>query len=301
MSKAKKNQNYNKSGINNEKTINVNASETNTTEKRTQIEIGIIIAIASLIVTSIGVIVSIYASGLFDNHKPPVVTAAPPGPVLYCNHHTCLNIMNSSGVATTETSSPAVTDVPAPETTATAVPPSPPEFYVYKDLSAPENLFQKTTNIGSENSIFGNDGSISIDVGYEGTFYSNSTCIKITYTPPAERTKRQHWSGMYWSPEEPTEDDNAEDTFDISKVSKLKFYAKGNGKVEFFIESDKIENGKREKEKIIVELTDEWTEYTLEIPDDWETIYAAFGWSSSYIKTDGKSITFFVDEIAFYE
>ncbi len=134
----------------------------------------------------------------------------------------------------------------------------------------------------------GNDGSMSIDTDSTENPHSGTKCIQITYTPPSS----SHWAGMMWlsgagnfPPNPPV------DGVDTAQVSQLTFYARGTGSTKFFIENDK-----KQQVTLNVQLTPDWTQYTLAVPSAWEHVCVGFGFASS--NTTGK-ITLCLDDIVY--
>ena len=169
--------------------------------------------------------------------------------------------------------------------------PEPPVLYVYKDNQLAENNYQDIAYMGSVRD--GNDGSLYIDPGCTDSPKSGSTCMKISYSPADD----SHWAGMLWLSGKgnfpPSPPVNGVDT---GEVSKLTFWAKGDGAVKFFIEND---TGAQVPQH--VELTNDWKEYSLALPKNWENVCVGFGWASNYKDAKGAPMVFYIDEIAFYK
>lgn len=134
----------------------------------------------------------------------------------------------------------------------------------------------------------GNDGSMTIDTDCADNPHSGSQCILITYTPPYSN----HWAGMMWlsgagnfPPNLPV------DGVDTAQASQLTFYVRGDGSTKFFIENDKKQQVTRS-----VQLTPDWTQYTLAFPSSWSQVCVGFGFASS--GSAGKS-TIYLDDIVF--
>ena len=134
----------------------------------------------------------------------------------------------------------------------------------------------------------GDDGSMLIDSNCAENPHSGSSCIRIAYDPPSPG----HWAGMMWlsgannfPPNLPV------DGADLAQAKKLAFYVRGSGATKFF-----IENEKKQQVTKNVQLTQAWTQHTLDIPSDWEHICVGFGFASS--GAAGES-TIYLDDIAF--
>ena len=162
-------------------------------------------------------------------------------------------------------------------------------FYVYKDDMSGENNYLDIAYMGGENN--GNDGSMSIDKRCPDDPVSGKSCMKLTYSPKDS----SHWAGMLWlsgdknfPPNPPVKG------VDTSQAKRLTFWAKGNGAANFF-----IEDGKGNKSLEYVELTDDWEQYTLIVPEGWDMICVGFGWASNYDDADEATMTFYLDEIRF--
>lgn len=162
-------------------------------------------------------------------------------------------------------------------------------FYVYEDERSSGNSYQDIAYMGSSNN--GSDGSMSIDKGCADEPFLGDSCMAITYTPKSE----SHWAGMMWlsgaqnfPPNPPVKG------VDASQAERLIFWARGSGATKFFIENDA-----GDQVSTYEPLAEEWTEYTLDIPSDWETVCIGFGWASNYDDADGGTMTFYVDDIRF--
>ena len=163
------------------------------------------------------------------------------------------------------------------------------EFYVYEDAESENNHYQDIAYMGSKSN--GDDGTMTIDLSHTETPKSGDTCIAVSYTPKG----KNHWAGMMWlSGEGNFPPDLPKDGVDMAMAKTLTFWAKGSGKAEFF-----IEDNSKHKVSAQISLTDEWTEYTLAIPSDWDAVCIGFGWASSAANVGGDTMSFYLDDIRF--
>ncbi|MCU0651465.1 MAG: hypothetical protein MUC39_00775 [Candidatus Omnitrophica bacterium] len=167
-------------------------------------------------------------------------------------------------------------------------------FYVYSDSSSPKNHFIASGFMGDYS-----------DIKYEGVNkedpYLGDTCIKLIYNNKA--TQGSRWAGIYWL--NPANNWGTVDGgFDLSKATKLTFWAKGaNGgeRIEEFkiggimgeySDSDTATIGP-------VILNKEWTQYTIDLKGkDASYIIGGFCWSSN-LDANPEGATFYLDEIRY--
>ena len=167
-------------------------------------------------------------------------------------------------------------------------------FYVYADRSSITNHFIPSGYMGD----YG-------DIKYDGTStedaYLGDTCIKIIYTGQA--TQGARWAGMYW--QNPANNWGTVDAgFDLSKATKLTFWAKGakgGERIEEFkmgaimgeySDSDSASIGP-------VILNKEWTQYTIDLKGkDMSYVIGGFCWSTN-IDVNPEGATFYLDEIKY--
>lgn len=194
---------------------------------------------------------------------------------------------------------PGETDKPGPDSTTIAETTAAPEttalpaldyvFYVYQDYQSPENHYHDIAYMGSDNN--GDDGSIAINPGSAAGPQSGETCMEIRYTPQSPA----HWAGAMWlsgyqnlPPNPPVEG------ADTARTQRLAFWAKGAGRVKFFIENDS-----KNQVTQYIDLTGDWSEYTLALPEEWGTVCVGFGWSANSGDAGGGPMTFWLDGIRF--
>jgi hypothetical protein len=167
-------------------------------------------------------------------------------------------------------------------------------FYVYSDRGSPTNHFIPSGWMGD----FG-------DIKYDGTSkedpYLGSSCIKIIYS--AKATQGARWAGMCWQ-NPPNNWGSVDAGFDISKATKLTFWARGanggerieefkvGGIMGEFSDSDTAAIGP-------VILNKEWTQYTIDLKGkDMTYIIGGFCWSTN-ADVNPEGATFYLDEIKF--
>ena len=150
-------------------------------------------------------------------------------------------------------------------------------FYVYADRSAVSNHFIPSGWMGD----YG-------DVKYEGSSkedpYLGDTCVKITYN--GKRAQGAGWAGIYW--QNPANNWGGIDGgFDLSKTTKLTFWAKGakggerieefkvGGIMGEYSDSDSATIGP-------VILNKEWTQYTIDLKGkDMSYVFGGFCWATN--------------------
>ncbi len=167
-------------------------------------------------------------------------------------------------------------------------------FYVYSDRSSPKNHFIPSGWMGDYS-----------DIKYDGAAkddpYLGDTCIKVVYNNKA--TQGSRWAGMYW--QNPANNwGNTDGGYDLSKATKVTFWAKGvNGgeRVEEFkiggimgeySDSDMASIGP-------VVLNKEWTQYTIDLKGkDISYIIGGFCWATN-LDANPEGATFYLDEIKY--
>lgn len=167
-------------------------------------------------------------------------------------------------------------------------------FYVYADRSSSGNHF-----IAS--GWMGDFGDIKFDTGCKQDPYLGDTCIKISYSGKA--TQGARWAGICW--QNPANNwGNTDAGFDLSRATKLTFWARGEkggerieefkvgGLMGEFSDSDTAGVGP-------VILNKEWTQYTVDLKGkDMSYIIGGFCWSTNAdVNPDGAN--FYLDEIKY--
>lgn len=127
------------------------------------------------------------------------------------------------------------------------------------------------------------------------TPHSGETCIKITYT-----TGPKGWAGIYWLNSDCNWGD--EMGLDLSKrgFSKISFWARGaqGGESSQFkaggVGSKKYKDSFDYKPNLNIELTNEWTEYTIDIKGkDLSNVIGGFCWVSN------ADVTIYLDDLKY--
>ncbi|MBU1905400.1 MAG: hypothetical protein KJ923_00165 [Candidatus Omnitrophica bacterium] len=167
-------------------------------------------------------------------------------------------------------------------------------FYVFADRGSINNHFIPSGWMGD----YG-------DLKYQGASqedpYLGDSCIKIIYN--GEATQGARWAGMFW--QNPANNwGDIDGGFDLSKATKLSFWArgeKGEERIEEFkvggimgeyYDSDSAAIGP-------VILNKEWTQYTIDLKGkDMSYIIGGFVWSAN-IDNNPEGATFYLDEIKF--
>ena len=133
-------------------------------------------------------------------------------------------------------------------------------FYVYSDRSSAKNHFIPSGWMGD----YG-------DIKYEGTSkedpYLGDTCIKITYN--GKKAQNQGWAGIFW--QNPAQNwGTADGGFDLSKATKLTFWArgaKGGERIEEFKVGGIMGEFSDSDSSLIgpIILNKDWTQYTIDL------------------------------------
>jgi hypothetical protein len=167
-------------------------------------------------------------------------------------------------------------------------------FYVYSDRSSPKNHFIPSGWMGDW-------GDIKYDNGSKEDPYLGDTCIKIIYNGKAAQGAR--WAGIFW--QNPANNWGSSDGgFDLSKTTKLTFWARGEkggerieefkvgGIMGEFSDSDSSSIGP-------VILNKEWTQYTIDLKGkDMSYVIGGFCWSTN-IDNNPEGANFYLDEIKY--
>jgi len=167
-------------------------------------------------------------------------------------------------------------------------------FYVYSDSSSPKNHFIPS-------GWMGDFGDIKIDNMSKEDPYLGNTCVKIMYS--GKGTQGARWAGMYW--QNPANNwGNADGGFDLSKATKITFWAKGakggerieefkmGGIMGEFSDSDSAGIGP-------VVLNKDWTQYTIDLKGkDLSYVIGGFCWATN-VDVNPEGATFYLDEIKY--
>lgn len=167
-------------------------------------------------------------------------------------------------------------------------------FYVFADRSSAGNHFIPSGWMGDH-------GDIKIENGSKEDPYLGDTCVKITYSAKASQGAR--WAGMYWQ-NPPNNWATVDAGFDLSKATKLSFWArgeKGGERIEEFklggimgqySDSDAAGIGP-------VILNKEWTQYTIDLKGkDLSYIIGGFCWATN-ADVNPEGAVFYLDEIKY--
>ncbi len=168
-------------------------------------------------------------------------------------------------------------------------------FYVYADKTSIKNHFIPSGWMGDY-------GDIKIDTATTSDPYLGDTCIKVIYSGKA--TQGARWAGIYWQHPPNNWGGTADAGFDLSKATKLTFWArgdKGGERIEEFKiggimgeypDSDGAGIGP-------VVLNKEWTQYTVDLRGkDLSSIIGGFCWATN-IDVNPEGCTFYLDEIKY--
>jgi hypothetical protein len=167
-------------------------------------------------------------------------------------------------------------------------------FYIYADSTSVANHFIPSGWMGD----YG-------DIKYEGASkedpYLGNTCIKIVYNGKGAQGAR--WAGIFW--QNPANNWGTIDkAFDLSKATKLTFWArgaKGGERIEEFkvggIMGEYSDSDSASISPVI--LTPEWTQYTIDLKGkDLSYIIGGFCWATN-VDVNPEGATFYLDEIKF--
>jgi len=167
-------------------------------------------------------------------------------------------------------------------------------FYVYADKRSMNNHFIPSGWMGDY-------GDIKIDTASSDDPYLGDTCLKIVYSGKASQGAR--WAGIYW--QNPANNwGNVDAGFDLSKATKVTFWARGanggerieefkiGGIMGEFSDSDTAGVGP-------VILNKEWTQYTIDLKGkDLSYIIGGFCWATN-LDANPEGCTFYLDEIKY--
>lgn len=167
-------------------------------------------------------------------------------------------------------------------------------FYVYADRSSISNHFICSGWMGDY-------GDLKYDGVCKEDPYLGDTCIKIIYSGKVSQGAR--WAGMVWQ-NPPNNWGNIDAGFDLSKATKLTFWARGEkggehieefkvgGLMGEFSDSDASSIGP-------VILNKEWTQYTIDLKGkDMSYIIGGFCWAAN-VDNNPEGVTFYLDEIKY--
>jgi len=167
-------------------------------------------------------------------------------------------------------------------------------FYVYSDRGSSANHFIPS-------GWMGDFGDVKYDGASKDNPYLGNTCIKIDYCSCAYQGAR--WAGMYW--QHPANNwGNINAGFDLSKATKLTFWArgaKGGERIEEFkvgglsgefSDSDSASIGP-------IELTKDWAQYTIDLAGrNMSSIIGGFCWTAN-VDYNSSGFIIYLDEIKY--
>jgi hypothetical protein len=142
--------------------------------------------------------------------------------------------------------------------------------------------------------------AIKIEYNYTNNPHSGLYCQKWFYS--GKKTNGQGWGGVFWQ-NPPNNWGNVDGGFNLSKFSKLTFWARGEngGEVLTFgmggITGRYSDSAKAELSKIA--LTKEWKQYTIDLKDkNLARIIGGFFWTVNEADNP-NGCTFYLDDIAY--
>ena len=167
-------------------------------------------------------------------------------------------------------------------------------FYVYEDRGSRNNHYIPSGWMGDY-------GDLKIDQSSTDSPFFGPTCTKIVYSGAG--TQGARWAGVYW--QNPANNWGDKDgVYDLSKATKLTFWAKGSvggerieefkigGIMGEYPDSDTAGIGP-------VILTKEWKQYTIDLKGkDLTRISGGFCWATN-VDVNPKGATFYLDEIKY--
>ncbi|MDD2680161.1 MAG: hypothetical protein PHO03_05145 [Candidatus Omnitrophica bacterium] len=167
-------------------------------------------------------------------------------------------------------------------------------FYIYSDRSSAKNHFIPSGWMGDY-------GDLKYDGASKEDPYLGDTCIKIVYSGRAAQGAQ--WAGMQW--QNPANNWGSVDAgFDLSKASKLTFWArgaKGGERIEEFKIGGIMGEFSDADSAVVgpVILDKEWKQYTVDLKGkDMSYIIGGFCWSAN-VDNNPEGATFYLDEIKY--
>jgi hypothetical protein len=167
-------------------------------------------------------------------------------------------------------------------------------FYVYSDRSSSKNHFIPSGWMGDY-------GDIKYESSSKEDPYLGDTCIKLTYN--GKKAQGAGWAGIFW--QNPANNWGTVDGgFDLSKATKLTFWAKGakgGERIEEFKVGGIMGEFSDSDSSVIgpVILNKDWTQYTIDLKGkDMSYIIGGFCWSAN-VDNNPEGAIFYLDEIKF--
>jgi len=168
-------------------------------------------------------------------------------------------------------------------------------FYVYADAASLQNHYIPSGYMGDYSDIMVNAQSTEAP-------YSGDTCIKVSYKNA--RTQGQGWAGVYWQTPANNWGNTPKAGHNLSKATKLTFYAKGTkGGESINFKMGGIFNGPNPDSDSAqigpVKLTTEWQQFTIDLRGkDLSYVIGGFCWATD-MDSNPDGITFYIDEIKY--
>lgn len=168
-------------------------------------------------------------------------------------------------------------------------------FYVYSDARSAHNHFIPSGWMPDASTA----KDIKLETNCKEDPYLGDSCIKITYND----VSGTRWAGIYWQ-NPPGNWGNVDKGFDLSKATKLTFWAKGakGGEVinEFKVGGLMGEYSDSDTASIgPVVLNNTWTQYTIDLKGkDMSYIIGGFCWATN-IDVNPEGCVFYLDEIRY--
>ncbi|MDD5567849.1 MAG: hypothetical protein PHY88_01405 [Candidatus Omnitrophica bacterium] len=167
-------------------------------------------------------------------------------------------------------------------------------FYIYSDRSSAKNHFIPSGWMGDY-------GDLKYDGASKDDPYLGDTCVKIIYS--GQKMQGSGWAGIFW--QNPANNWGTVDSgFDLSKATKLTFYArgaKGGERIEEFKVGGIMGEFSDSDSAVIgpVILEKEWKQYSIDLKGkDMSYIIGGFCWSAN-VDNNPEGATFYLDEIKF--
>ncbi|KPA10172.1 conserved hypothetical protein, secreted [Candidatus Magnetomorum sp. HK-1] len=174
-------------------------------------------------------------------------------------------------------------------------------FQVYTDFASGGNHFYPSGWMKGSNSDFEN--IFSHFENYATDCYAGTSCIKVSYSPSAY----SDWISLYYFEPDYAQISNSKWSnwgdlpgHNLSGASQLTFWAKADSnqdsKIDFFVGNIRLP-----KKKIEVALTDQWTQYKIQLNlevsefEKLSDLVVGFG----YLIDSDQPVTFFLDNIIF--
>lgn len=168
-------------------------------------------------------------------------------------------------------------------------------FYVYTDRASISNHFIPSGWMGDTNDL-------KIDEGWTVNPGSGTTCIKIVYS--AEASGGNRWAGIYWQNPENNWGQVKDAGYDLSKATRLTFWArgeKGNERIEEFkiggISGDYPDSDVAGIGPVV--LTTEWKKYTIDLSGkDLSYVIGGFCFATN-VDVNPEGCIFYLDDIRY--